>query len=149
MVEGVYSKRGSIIQLPKIIAVKKKYGAYLYLDEAHSVGAMDPHRHMVVDYFGLDPNDIDVLMGTFSKSFGAAGGYIAGLHQLINHLRAESHASKYVTGMSPPVTAQIMHCLHECHHARCHSRLCAMTHPQHQVLLLEAAADGLHHEQPQ
>ncbi len=108
VVEGVYSMEGSIVRLPEIVAIKKKYGAYLYLDEAHSVGAMGPHGRGVVDYFGLDPSDIDVLMGTFTKSFGSAGGYIAGSHQLINHLRAESHASKYATSMSPPVAAQII-----------------------------------------
>ena len=52
--------------------------AYLYLDEAHSIGALGPRGRGVVDYFGSDPADVDVLMGTFTKSFGSAGGYIAG-----------------------------------------------------------------------
>jgi 7-keto-8-aminopelargonate synthetase-like enzyme len=50
----------------------------LYLDEAHSIGAIGESGRGVTDYFGLDPNDIDVMMGTFTKSFGGAGGYIAG-----------------------------------------------------------------------
>lgn len=50
----------------------------MFLDEAHSVGAMGPHGRGVVDYFGVDPHDVDILMGTFTKSFGSAGGYIAG-----------------------------------------------------------------------
>ena len=54
------------------------FQAYLYLDEAHSVGAMGPRGRGVVDYFGADPRDVDILMGTFTKSFGSAGGYIAG-----------------------------------------------------------------------
>lgn len=51
--------------------------AFLYLDEAHSIGALGPNGRGVVDYFGLDTKDIDIMMGTFTKSFGAAGGYIA------------------------------------------------------------------------
>lgn len=69
---------GSIVRLPEVIALKKRYRAYLYLDEAHSIGALGQRGRGVVDYFGLDPCDVDVMMGTFTKSFGAAGGYIAG-----------------------------------------------------------------------
>lgn len=69
---------GSIIRLPEVIALKKRYKAYLYLDEAHSIGALGPNGRGVVDYFGLDPKDVDIMMGTFTKSFGAAGGYIGG-----------------------------------------------------------------------
>lgn len=69
---------GSIVRLPEVIALKKRYKAYLYLDEAHSIGALGPRGRGVVDYFGLDPRDVDIMMGTFTKSFGAAGGYIAG-----------------------------------------------------------------------
>lgn len=72
------SMEGSIVRLPEVIALKKRYRAYLYLDEAHSIGALGPRGRGVVDYFGLDPCDVDVMMGTFTKSFGAAGGYIAG-----------------------------------------------------------------------
>ena len=76
--EGVYSMEGTIVNLPEIVALKKKYGAYLYLDEAHSVGAMGPRGRGVVDYYNMNPKDVDILVGTFSKSFGAAGGEIAG-----------------------------------------------------------------------
>lgn len=66
------------MRLPEVIALKKRYRAYIYLDEAHSIGALGSRGRGVVDYFGLDPCDVDVMMGTFTKSFGAAGGYIAG-----------------------------------------------------------------------
>lgn len=72
------SMEGSIVHLPDIVALKKKYKAYLYMDEAHSIGSVGPTGRGVVEFFGLDPRDIDVYMGTFTKSFGAAGGYIAG-----------------------------------------------------------------------
>lgn len=72
------SMEGSIVKLPEVIRLKKKYKAYVYLDEAHSIGAIGPHGKGVVDYFGMDPRDIDIMMGTFTKSFGAVGGYIGG-----------------------------------------------------------------------
>ncbi|XP_063039746.1 serine palmitoyltransferase 2 [Engraulis encrasicolus] len=108
VVEGIYSMEGSIVRLPEVIALKKKYKAYLYLDEAHSIGALGPHGRGVVDYFGLDPRDVDIMMGTFTKSFGAAGGYIGGRKDLMDYLRTHSHSAVYATSMSPPVVEQII-----------------------------------------
>ena len=73
-----FSMEGSIVHLPDVIRLKKKYKAYVYVDEAHSIGALGPHGRGVVDYFGLNPGDVDILMGTFTKGFAAAGGYIGG-----------------------------------------------------------------------
>ena len=73
----IFSMEGSIVRLPEVVALKKKYKAYLFLDEAHSIGAMGPNGRGVTDYFGVNPADVDIMMGTFTKSFGAAGGYIA------------------------------------------------------------------------
>ncbi|XP_075387200.1 serine palmitoyltransferase 2 isoform X2 [Tenrec ecaudatus] len=108
LVEGIYSMEGSIVRLPEVIALKKKYKAYLYLDEAHSIGALGPRGRGVVDYFGLDPEDVDVMMGTFTKSFGASGGYIGGKKELIDYLRTHSHSAVYATALSPPVVQQII-----------------------------------------
>ncbi|XP_075879590.1 serine palmitoyltransferase 2-like [Nelusetta ayraudi] len=108
VVEGIYSMEGSVVRLPEVIALKKRYRAFLYLDEAHSIGALGPRGRGVVDYFGLDPGDVDVLMGTFTKSFGAAGGYIAGKRELIQYLRRHSHSAVYAASMSPPVVEQIL-----------------------------------------
>lgn len=105
-VEGVYSMEGSVVDLPGVIALKKKYKCYLYLDEAHSIGALGPTGRGVVEHFGLDTADVDVMMGTFTKSFGAAGGYIAASEDVIAGLRSRSHANVYATAMSPPVVAQ-------------------------------------------
>lgn len=107
IVEGIYSMEGSICNLPAIIALKKKYNCYLYLDEAHSIGAMGESGRGVVEYWGCDPRDIDVLMGTFTKSFGAAGGYIAGSRRLVEHLRRSSPTAFYALPMSPPVARQV------------------------------------------
>lgn len=108
LVEGIYSMEGSIVRLPEVIALKKKYKSYLYLDEAHSIGALGPSGRGVVEYFGLNPEDVDVMMGTFTKSFGAAGGYIGGKKELIDYLRTYSHSAAYATSMSPPVVEQII-----------------------------------------
>lgn len=105
VVEGIYSMEGTIVNLPEVIRIKKKYKAYLYLDEAHSIGALDKG---VVNYYRCDPNDVDILMGTFTKSFGATGGYIAGSKKLVNYLRARSHATCYATTMAPPIARQII-----------------------------------------
>ncbi|OBS58944.1 hypothetical protein A6R68_09931, partial [Neotoma lepida] len=78
LVEGVYSMEGSIVNLPQIVALKKKYKAYLYMDEAHSIGATGSSGQGIREFFGLAPEDVDVYMGTFTKSFAASGGYIAG-----------------------------------------------------------------------
>ncbi|XP_024881966.1 serine palmitoyltransferase 2 isoform X2 [Temnothorax curvispinosus] len=108
IVEGVYSMEGSIVHLPEILELKKKYKAYLYVDEAHSAGAMGKNGRGVCDYYGIDPREVDILMGTFTKSFGSAGGYIAGTRTLINHIRIYGHAHTYAASMSPPVTQQII-----------------------------------------
>jgi serine palmitoyltransferase len=108
IVEGVYSMEGSIVNLPKVVALKKKYKSYLYLDEAHSIGALGPHGQGVVDYYGLDVTDIDVMMGTFTKSFAGAGGYIGGSKGLIDYLRGASHSACYAASMPAPVAQQII-----------------------------------------
>lgn len=108
VVEGIYSMEGSIVHLPEMIALKKKYKAYLYLDEAHSIGALGPRGRGVVDYFGVNPRDIDVCMGTFTKSFGSSGGYLAGSRHLIDYLRSCSHSAAFGGSMPAPVTQQII-----------------------------------------
>uniref|UniRef100_A0A915J6X4 serine C-palmitoyltransferase n=1 Tax=Romanomermis culicivorax TaxID=13658 RepID=A0A915J6X4_ROMCU len=121
-VEGVYSMEGTICNLPNIIALKKRYKAYIYLDEAHSIGiillgchltlfsigAIGKHGRGVCDYYGCNPNDVDVLMGTFTKSFGSAGGYIAGNKKMINHMRINSQTANYGATISAPVAQQII-----------------------------------------
>jgi serine palmitoyltransferase len=124
IVEGLYSMEGSLVNLPALIELKRRYKVssltcirgvstddhqfYLYVDEAHSIGAIGPNGRGVFDYFGIDTREVDVLMGTFTKSFGAAGGYIAGSKELIDRLRLRSHASTYAESMSPAVLTQIL-----------------------------------------
>ena len=108
IVEGIYSMEGTIINLPEIIRLKKKYKCYVYLDEAHSIGAIGSRGRGVFDYFGCNPTDIDLLMGTFTKSFGAAGGYIAGNSDVINHIKIHSQSGCYGTSIAPCIAQQII-----------------------------------------
>lgn len=108
VVEGIYSMEGSIVNLPQLVVLKKKYKAYLYVDEAHSIGALGNRGRGVVDYWDIDPHDVDIHMGTFTKSFGSAGGYLGGPKKLIDAIRVNSHAACYASSMSPPVAQQIL-----------------------------------------
>ncbi|KAJ2002709.1 serine palmitoyltransferase component [Coemansia thaxteri] len=107
VVEGLYSMEGEFCRLPEILALRRQYGFYLFVDEAHSVGALGPRGRGICDHFGVDPRDVDVLMGTFTKSFGAAGGYIAGSRALVDFLRLHSHSAVYAEAMAVPVLAQV------------------------------------------
>lgn len=78
------------------------------MDEAHSIGALGPHGRGVADYFNIPPRSIDILMGTFTKSFGAAGGYVSGSKALIDNLRVRGHSGPYAEAITPPVLMQIV-----------------------------------------
>ncbi|KAH7925339.1 serine palmitoyltransferase 2 [Leucogyrophana mollusca] len=108
IVEGLYSMEGTLVNLPRLVELKKKYKFFLFVDEAHSVGALGPHGRGVTDYFNIPPRSVDILMGTFTKSFGAAGGYIAGNKELIDALRLRGHSGTYAEAMPPPVLIQVI-----------------------------------------
>eukprot|EP01006_Ploeotia_vitrea_P028622 TRINITY_DN61290_c0_g1_i2.p1 TRINITY_DN61290_c0_g1~~TRINITY_DN61290_c0_g1_i2.p1 ORF type:complete len:518 (-),score=37.46 TRINITY_DN61290_c0_g1_i2:284-1837(-) len=112
IVEGVYSMEGEILNLPKVVELKKRYNFYLYVDEAHSIGALGPHGKGVCDHWGVSPDDVDVLMGTFTKSFGSAGGYIASSKEFIASLRSLSPAYLYGCSMSPIIAQQALSAIH-------------------------------------
>lgn len=107
-VEGLYSMEGTMVDLPGVLALKKKYKFFLYVDEAHSIGALGPHGRGVCDYFKVDPSEVDILMGTFTKSFGANGGYVAAEKQVIDKLRSTNAATQYGESPSPSVLMQIL-----------------------------------------
>ncbi|GAA0166224.1 transaminase [Lithospermum erythrorhizon] len=108
IVEGIYSMEGELCLLPEIVAICKKFKAYLYLDEAHSIGAVGKSGRGICELLGVDTADIDVMMGTFTKSFGSCGGYIAGSKELIQYLKHTCPAHLYATSISPPAAEQIM-----------------------------------------
>mmetsp|Transcript_29887 Transcript_29887/g.36394 ORF Transcript_29887/g.36394 Transcript_29887/m.36394 type:complete len:615 (-) Transcript_29887:267-2111(-) len=108
LVEGIYSMEGEYCNLNEISRVCNKYGAYLYLDEAHSIGAMGKTGRGMVEYCGVNSDNVHIMMGTFSKSFGGMGGYIASSKSVIDLLRSKCAASLYHNSLSPIVCQQII-----------------------------------------
>lgn len=108
VVEGLYSMEGSMCDLPGILELKQKYKFYLFIDEAHSVGALGPRGRGVCDYFGIDPSEIDILMGTLTKSFGANGGYVAADKAIIDKLKSTNACTQYGESPAPCVLMQIL-----------------------------------------
>ncbi|KAE8134523.1 pyridoxal phosphate-dependent transferase [Aspergillus pseudotamarii] len=107
VVEGLYSMEGSMCNLPGLISLKRRYKFHLFVDEAHSIGAIGPRGRGVCDYFGIDTNEVDILMGTLTKSFGANGGYIAADKNMIDQLRAANSGVVYGESPAPAILSQI------------------------------------------
>lgn len=107
VVEGLYSMEGNMCNLPGLVALKNKYKFALYVDEAHSVGAVGPRGRGVCDYFGIHPSNVDILMGTFTKSFGANGGYVAANKVMIDKIRAINAGSIFGESPTPAILTQI------------------------------------------
>ena len=110
LVEGVYSMDGDVAVLPDIVDVCKRYDARILIDEAHSTFIYGENGRGVAEHFGLE-DDIDLHVGTFSKSLGGQGGFLAGSQQLINYLRGFSRSRFFSCGLSPVVTAGILKAL--------------------------------------
>lgn len=107
LIEGIYSMEGSYCSLGPIHAICKKYNLFLYLDEAHSIGAMGPTGRGCSEYWGLTGCP-DIMMGTFSKSFAGMGGYVAGKKHVIDSVRVHCAGSTYHSAMSPIVCQQVL-----------------------------------------
>jgi serine palmitoyltransferase len=108
MVEGIYSMEGEMCPIRAIVEIKNKYHCYLYIDEAHSIGAIGQHGRGICEHANIDVKEIDVMMGTFTKSFGAVGGYIAADASVINHLRHACAGSVYSPSISTPACQQVI-----------------------------------------
>jgi 8-amino-7-oxononanoate synthase len=101
VVEGVYSMDGDFPDLPKFIEVKRRHKAFLMVDEAHSIGTMGKTGHGIGEHFGIQQKDVDLWMGTLSKSFGSCGGYIAGCKEVVEYLKYTAPGFVYSVGLSP------------------------------------------------
>ncbi|TBU18232.1 serine palmitoyltransferase [Hamiltosporidium tvaerminnensis] len=111
IVEGLYSMEGTLLRLKELVELKRKYKFYIFIDEAHSIGAIGKTGRGICEYADVDFNEIDLLMGTFTKSFGGFGGYIAASKKIIDYLRIYSDFSLYGEQLSPIVAAQILSAL--------------------------------------
>jgi 8-amino-7-oxononanoate synthase len=106
LVEGAYSMDGDLCDLPRLLQIKRRHHAWLMVDEAHSLGVVGPTRRGVAEHFGIDPREIDIVMGTLSKSFASCGGFIGGSEKLVTLLRYFAPGFLlYSTGLSPANTA--------------------------------------------
>lgn len=104
VVDGVFSMEGDLCNLPEIVRLAKKYDAAVMVDEAHGIGVMGDHGRGVCNYFGLT-KEVDLIMGTFSKSFAAIGGFIAGDSSLINYIRHHARSYIFSASATPAATA--------------------------------------------
>ena len=106
-VEGVYSMDGDLAVLPEIVEVSKKYGAKILLDEAHSTLIFGENGRGVAEHFGVE-DKIDITIGTFSKAFGAIGGFAVGDKKLMAYMRMYAHPYVFSCGMAPHTAAGII-----------------------------------------
>ena len=111
VVDGVFSMEGDLANLPEIIRLKKKYNASVMVDEAHGLGVFGKDGRGVCDHFGVT-DDVDLIMGTFSKSLASIGGFIAGDKDTINYLRHTCRTYIFSASNTPAATAAAMEALH-------------------------------------
>lgn len=111
VVDGVFSMEGDLANLPEIVKLKHKYNATIMVDEAHGVGVFGRQGRGVCDYFGLT-DEVDLIMGTFSKSLASIGGFIAADESIINWLRHNSRTYIFSASNTPAATACAMKALH-------------------------------------
>ncbi|NKB71548.1 MAG: aminotransferase class I/II-fold pyridoxal phosphate-dependent enzyme [Candidatus Latescibacteria bacterium] len=104
-IEGCYSAEGDMPDLSAFVELKQRHKALLFLDEAHSLGVLGQTGRGICEECSVDPAGIDILMGTLSKAFAAAGGFIAGSGRLVRYLRYTTPGFVYSVGISPPVAA--------------------------------------------
>ena len=111
VVDGVFSMEGDLCKLPEIVELKKKYNCSIMVDEAHGIGVFGRQGRGVCDHFGLT-DEVDLIMGTFSKSLASIGGFIAGDADTINWLRHTCRTYIFSASNTPAATAAAMEALH-------------------------------------
>ncbi|HMN74083.1 MAG TPA: aminotransferase class I/II-fold pyridoxal phosphate-dependent enzyme [Rhodoblastus sp.] len=105
VVESLYSMDGDTVDLARICDLKEKHGAWLLVDEAHSIGVLGERGSGLCEYCGVDPNRVDLIIGTLSKSFASCGGFVAGKRLLIDWMKFTLPGFVYSVGLSPVITA--------------------------------------------
>lgn len=104
VIDGVFSMEGDVAHLPEIVALAKKYNASVMVDEAHGIGVLGKQGRGTCNHFGVT-DDVDLIMGTFSKSFASIGGFIASDAEVINYLRHNSRSYIFSASNTPAATA--------------------------------------------
>ena len=105
VVEGFYSMDGDMPDLPRLVELKNRFGAWLMVDEAHSLGVLGETGRGIAEHYGVPSREIDIWMGTLSKTLGSCGGYICGTKELISILKFQAPGFVYSVGMPAPAAA--------------------------------------------
>jgi len=108
--DGVFSMSGNIVNLPELVRIARKYNARIMLDDAHGLGVLGKGGRGTANHFGLD-DQVDIIMGTFSKSFASLGGFIAGEKPVIDYIKHHSPALIFSASMTPPQVAAVLKAL--------------------------------------
>jgi 8-amino-7-oxononanoate synthase len=119
VIDGIYSMGGDIAPLPEIVEICKAYGARVMVDDAHSMGVLGNGRGTTV-HFGLTMEDVDLVMGTFSKSFASVGGFIAGKADVVHYIQHHARPLIFSASLPPANVVTVLTCLdiieNESHH---------------------------------
>lgn len=110
IVDSVFSMEGTICDLPNIVSLAKKYHARIFLDEAHAIGVLGSGGRGVAEHFNLI-DQVDLIMGTFSKSFSAMGGFVAGDSKIIDYLRHVSRPHMFTASLAPSIIGTVRQAL--------------------------------------
>lgn len=111
VLEGLYSMDGDYPDLPRFIEIKQRHNALLMVDEAHSIGVMGKTGRGIAEYFAIDPRQVDIWMGTLSKTLSSCGGYIAGSAPLVEILKSGASGFVYSVGLAPVLAAAALESL--------------------------------------
>ena len=111
VIEGHYSMDGDIPDLPAFIDIKRRHQAFLMVDEAHSLGVLGASGLGLHEHYGVPGTDVDIWMGTLSKTMSGCGGYIAGERALVEHLKYAAPGFVYSVGLAPALAAAALQCL--------------------------------------
>ena len=111
VIEGIYSMDGDYPDLPEFIDIKKRHKAFLMIDEAHSLGVLGKQGLGIKEHFNIDGKDVDIWMGTLSKTLASCGGYIAGEKALVEHLKFYAPGFLYSVGIPPSSAAASLEAL--------------------------------------
>ncbi len=107
IVDGVFSMEGDLCPLPELVALKKKYGTRLMVDDAHGLGVFGENGRGTAEHFGLE-SEVDLTMGTFSKSLATVGGFIVGPKQVVEYIRHHARAQIFSAATPPPMAAAVI-----------------------------------------
>ncbi|MXV16246.1 serine palmitoyltransferase [Hufsiella ginkgonis] len=106
-VDGIFSMEGDIVKLPEIVEIAEEFGANIFVDDAHSLGVIGMNGAGTASHFNLT-NEVDLIMGTFSKSFASLGGFIAGDEDVIDYIKHRARALLFSASMTPASVASVL-----------------------------------------